>query len=655
MTFWLNLASTLLLLLVKCTSFSYINGLQSISGSSSVTSSSRLRATEQGHSVGIDLGTTYSSIAILNKDTKTPYILKIDGSKLLPSVVSYKADDSILVGKDAKSLLATRPLSTFASTKRIIGQNVKEVPKDTMKLWRSRLANITDSKKASSRSSSGGASGRSSSDISSQTIQLQYLLESDTHTDCSTDGAIIKDGGGKTGVTNPEKVAAEILKKLLLHASETAFKGQPVTKAVITVPAYFNTEQREATIRAGQLAGLSKVKLLREPEAAAMAYGLLRSQRHQRTVLVVDLGGGTFDVSVMSVGNGVAEVIATNGDANLGGDDFDAEIVQWILQQIESSSCITIKDIVKQGALLPPQIRAMIIQSVKKDAVSLALLKHHAEIARKQLSSSETAVIDIPALYGNQYALTGLKLNRKTFNSLCKKLISRLVSPIREVALMANVNLVGESGIFDDGYEEASGTGQVNGDDDATTSTTTTTTDGYDSSGDYAGGNQGLSNSSMRSLKKNRKAAMLHAKERNKVDVEYNKEFQRVRKTIHNTRSSSSSSRDSSSTSSSNKLFRFPGGRRIDMVLFVGGGTRMPCVQEAVKSLTGLVHIPWKVDPEEAVCIGAGVMAGVLDGDIENMHVVSAWQTALLDAFGHLLTASSSRAASDDQKAENPV
>ena len=223
-----------------------------------------------GKSVGIDLGTTFSSVAAV--EGGLPVIIPVDGSRLVPSVVAFLGEDRLLVGEAARRQRVLNALNTFSSVKRIIGSSVREVRERGEKL---------------------------------------SLLKVDPS---SRETCLLRTPALKNRLLQPEEVSAEVLRHLLQQASRHL--NEKVERAVITVPAYFSPAQCRATERAGKLAGLEKVKLLREPEAAALAYGL--SQKRPQVVLVFDLGGGTLDVSVLDVGGGLVEVKATSGDPHLG-------------------------------------------------------------------------------------------------------------------------------------------------------------------------------------------------------------------------------------------------------------------------------------------------------------------------------------------------
>lgn len=498
-------------------------------------------------SVGIDLGTTYSLVAVV--EDGVPIIVPIEGRPVMPSIVAYCEDGSSLVGEAARQQEVRNPRNTFSSVKRIIGKSSREAKSGRDRCFSSKI--LPDA-------------------ITSRACRLACPALNSTVT--------------------PEEVSSLILQKLIVEA--TRYMNQRtqqlnstniVSRAVITVPAYFSRSQREATEQAGRLAGLQKVRLLREPEAAALAYGLDLSE--QQLVLVFDLGGGTLDVSVLDVGNGFVEVIATNGDPHLGGDDFDYVIVDWLVDQFELVS--------KEGA-----------RHVRNDVLALARLRDIALQAKKQLSMAVDCTIEIPSLYKG-VGLPTTKLTRGKFESLSRHLLARILKPLREVAIMAQINLPGESGQLGTLLQE-------------------------DSIDDSVVQGAELSVSELRKLQL---SGRREAKDRKKTRGATGKELRRLQ-------------RESGDPS----LSMFPGGQQLDEVLLVGGATRIPAIRRLVRTITGVEPLR-SMNPDEAVCLGAGTLAGVLDGTIPDMQVVSSWQAAILrtikeekvrgnDLLAHLSTAS---------------
>lgn len=245
--------------------------------------------------VGIDLGTTNSVIAFMEGGRPT-VIADLNGHRLTPSIVAYNKSRDCLVGRMAKRQALTNPGNTFYSVKRFIGRRANEV------------------------------------DI--ERNQVSYKTLTDRNNMIKIDCPIL--GQHFT----PEEISARILSNLVEYASK--YIGEPVKKAVITVPAYFNESQREATKAAGRIAGLDVLKIINEPTAASLAYSLKRGKKE--TILVFDLGGGTFDVSILRTGDGAFDVLATTGDTHLGGDDFDQKIVNWLVQEFKKAEGIDLSN-----------------------------------------------------------------------------------------------------------------------------------------------------------------------------------------------------------------------------------------------------------------------------------------------------------------------
>ncbi|PMB03235.1 molecular chaperone DnaK, partial [Fischerella thermalis CCMEE 5196] len=236
--------------------------------------------------VGIDLGTTNSCVAVM-EGGQPVVIANAEGSRTTPSVVAYTKTGDKLVGQIAKRQAVMNPENTFYSVKRFIGRKYDE--------------------------------------ITGEAKQVSYKVLRDSNGNVKLDCPI------QNKQFAPEEISAQVLRKLVDDAS--TYLGEPVKQAVITVPAYFNDSQRQATKDAGRIAGIEVLRIINEPTAAALAYGL--DKKTNETILVFDLGGGTFDVSILEVGDGVFEVKSTSGDTHLGGDDFDKKIVDWLATEFQ--------------------------------------------------------------------------------------------------------------------------------------------------------------------------------------------------------------------------------------------------------------------------------------------------------------------------------
>ena len=313
-----------------------------------------------GKVVGIDLGTTNSCVAVM-EGGKPTVIANAEGGRTTPSVVAYAKNGDQLVGQIAKRQAVMNAENTFYSVKRFIGRRVDEVAHET-------------------------------TEVSYKVLKVGNSLK----LDCPARGKQFA----------PEEISAQVLRKLVEDASK--YLGETVTQAVITVPAYFNDSQRQATKDAGKIAGIEVLRIINEPTAAALAYGL--DKKSNETILVFDLGGGTFDVSILEVGDGVFEVLATSGDTHLGGDDFDKKIVDFIAGDFQRAEGI----------------------DLRKDKQALQRLTEAAEKAKIELSSVTQAEINLPFITATQDGPKHLDmtLTRGKFEELCSDLIDRSRIPV---------------------------------------------------------------------------------------------------------------------------------------------------------------------------------------------------------------------------------
>ncbi|PIG92100.1 molecular chaperone DnaK [Gloeocapsopsis sp. IPPAS B-1203] len=321
--------------------------------------------------VGIDLGTTNSCVAVM-EGGKPTVIANAEGFRTTPSVVAFAKNGDRLVGQIAKRQAVMNPENTFYSVKRFIGRRYDEVTNEATEVAYKVL-----------RDSSGN-------------VKL----------DCP--------GAGKQFA--PEEISAQVLRKLVEDASK--YLGETVTQAVITVPAYFNDSQRQATKDAGKIAGIEVLRIINEPTAASLAYGF--DKKSNETILVFDLGGGTFDVSILEVGDGVFEVMATSGDTHLGGDDFDKKIVDYLAEEFRRSEGI----------------------DLRKDRQALQRLTEAAEKAKIELSSVTQAEINLPFITATQDGPKHLDttLTRAKFEELCSDLIDRCRIPVENALRDAKVD-----------------------------------------------------------------------------------------------------------------------------------------------------------------------------------------------------------------------
>jgi molecular chaperone DnaK len=310
--------------------------------------------------IGIDLGTTNSVVAVM-EGGKPEVITNAEGQRTTPSVVAYTKKGDLLVGQIAKRQAVINPENTFYSVKRFIGRKTSEVTEELRQ-------------------------------VSYKVIQTEEIIK----LDCP---ALSKQFAA-------EEISAQVLRKLADDASK--YLGETVKQAVITVPAYFNDSQRQATKDAGKIAGLEVLRIINEPTAASLSYGL--DKKDNETILVFDLGGGTFDVSVLEVGDGVFEVLATSGDTHLGGDDFDEKIVQWLVKAFKEQEGI----------------------DLTQDSQALQRLTEAAEKAKIELSTLTQSSINLPFISVTPEGPKHLEkeLTRANFEELCSDLIARCKTPI---------------------------------------------------------------------------------------------------------------------------------------------------------------------------------------------------------------------------------
>jgi molecular chaperone DnaK len=319
--------------------------------------------------IGIDLGTTNSVVAVM-EGGEPVVITNPEGSRLTPSVVAFTKSGERLVGQVAKRQAVTNPENTVFSIKRFMGRRHSEVNEE-MKMVPYSVASAPNG------------------DVRVKIVDKEYA---------------------------PPEISGMILQKLKQAAEE--YLGQPVSKAVITVPAYFNDAQRQATKEAGKIAGLEVMRIVNEPTAAALAYGL--DKKKDETIAVYDFGGGTFDISILEVGEGVVEVKATNGDTHLGGDNLDQRIIEWIASEFKKSDGI----------------------DLSKDRMALQRLKESAEKAKMELSTVMETDINLPFITADASGPKHLqlKLTRAKFEQLVDDLLQRTVGPTKQALSDAGVD-----------------------------------------------------------------------------------------------------------------------------------------------------------------------------------------------------------------------
>ena len=321
--------------------------------------------------LGIDLGTTNSAMAVM-EGSEPEILVNAEGDRTTPSVEGFRKDGERVVGKAAKNQAVTNPENTVSSVKRFIGRSFNETKAEQAK--------------------------------------VSYKVEA------GKDGRTVIDIEGKT--YTPEEISAMVLQKLKTDAEKQV--GSPITQAVITVPAYFNDAQRQATKDAGKIAGLEVLRIINEPTAAALAYGLDKTNKDEK-ILVFDLGGGTFDVSILELGDGVFEVAATAGDNQLGGDDWDHRVIDWLADKFAADN----------GGI-----------DLRKDKMALQRLKEAAEKAKMELSSTTQANVNLPFITADASGPKHLDytLTRAEFERITKDLLDRCRKPVEQALRDASMS-----------------------------------------------------------------------------------------------------------------------------------------------------------------------------------------------------------------------
>ena len=313
--------------------------------------------------IGIDLGTTNSCVAVM--ENGAPVVIQnSEGGRTTPSIVGFTAKGDRIVGQPAKNQMVTNPKNTVYSVKRLIGHRFSELQGEATKLPYTVIDNGSDCR-----------------------VQIEQ--------------------NGEKKQYSPQEISAFILQKMKKTAED--YLGEPVTEAVITVPAYFNDAQRQATKDAGKIAGLDVKRIINEPAAASLAFGFDKDQKQEKTIAVYDLGGGTFDISILELGDGVFEVKSTNGDTHLGGDDWDRAIINWLIKEFKNDSGIDLSG----------------------DAMAMQRLREAAENAKIQLSSQTSTDINLPFITADATGPKHLQktLTRAQFEQMTDDLFERTKEP----------------------------------------------------------------------------------------------------------------------------------------------------------------------------------------------------------------------------------
>lgn len=323
--------------------------------------------------IGIDLGTTNSCVSVM-ENGEPVVIQNSEGGRTTPSIVGFTAKGDRVVGQPAKNQMVTNPKNTVYSAKRLIGHKFGE--------------------------------------LQGEATRLPYKV-----IDNGSDVRVEIEQNGEKKLFSPQEISAFVLQKMKKTAED--YLGEPVTEAVITVPAYFNDAQRQATKDAGKIAGLDVKRIINEPTAAALAFGFKQDQNKEKTIAVYDLGGGTFDISILELADGVFEVKSTNGDTQLGGDDWDRAIINWLLKEFKNDSGI----------------------DLSSDAMAMQRLKEAAENAKIQLSSQTSTDINLPFITADATGPKHLQktLTRAQFEQMTEDLFERTKEPCRKALADAGI------------------------------------------------------------------------------------------------------------------------------------------------------------------------------------------------------------------------
>jgi molecular chaperone DnaK (HSP70) len=532
----------------------------------------------EGIGIGIDLGTSYSAVAVLDNEG-SPYIIpNPQGDRIIPSVVALDEHD-VIIGRDA----VVRQ-NAYRHVKRIIGTGGK-IDRGVAAL----VPNVFPSREGKT--------------------YKKNSLPNQLH-DAEQFPTLLRSTVDPKTTIRPESISSHIVQYLKNLAEEHT--GQTVTRVVLGVPAYFNDAQRQASIEAAKLAGIDKVKLLREPEAAALAYGQMDSvdQDRDELVLVLDLGGGTYDVSLLVVGGGMTEIICTSGNVKLGGTDMDRKIGNHLMDVLRQS-----------GSVESKTWRQLAVSSIVRSSEKIRVYLSNNRAANIALPCDEKAWIDMrdPATVilptDESLLQDGLtsnsthcmyRLTRKKLESLCKDELQALLRPLREVAIMGGALLPGDADpamveaaleLEEDQYEDLADFPSFYDDDNVDTE-------------------QSLEINEDTLLKEAKKAQQGGRRKAHKVA-----KSQRIFR-----------SEKSRLQQADQKVQNGIHGRPISRVVLVGGTTRMPAIGKLISTVTGVV--PQRtVNPDEAVALGCAVHVGVLDGDERAGIVLNPMRAAILRAL----------------------
>ncbi|KAL3907390.1 MAG: hypothetical protein SGILL_008899, partial [Bacillariaceae sp.] len=547
-----------------------------------------------------------------------PTIIEIpNNGRTMPSVVVMESNGEVQVGKEAIEWEDEHQETAYRHIKRILGTSAKFLSTETKQVVPHLVLNSGDgddtnfNKKGTKKGKYKNKKKKPPSlermmQAASEDPAMLYPLTTQDKTQSAEDHLLV----------SPEMVSACILQKLLQTAEE--YTNRKITRAVIGVPAYFNDAQRDATTRAANMCGIEKVKLLREPEAAALVYGVGKDDTttmgeggdeiEEELVLVFDLGGGTYDVSVLLVEKGLTEIVCTSGNAQLGGTNFDAKIAKYLSSEVV------------KGCAKSDEAKDMILRAAERIRIYLSNNKNaklalpSSEDGWIQLENPNDVILSKDSIVEKEVDDSRIRhqFSRKDLERICADEFQELLRPIREVAIMAGALLPGDArpGAADSAMEIDSAFSDFYSEDDDSSGSDDSVSDSMQEALKAVEDELSLK-SSKKAQQKGRKKAREVAKQERKYRAESRKaqEVQPVQKVQADGIS----------------------GRPLSRIVLVGGATRMPTIGRIISSLTGVV--PQRtVDPDEAVALGCAVHVGVLDGNEEMGVVLSPMQAALLRA-----------------------
>lgn len=625
---------------------------------------SDIPVSKRGIGVGIDLGTTNSAVSIINSDG-IPRLIQIDGKNTVPSLVTIQknANDQvdILVGGECCSFLENQETLlqqgfTYRHVKRVIGMGITAAAASVDLVPHLVISSASQRRKGKSLNQKIKTEGMASigleksiQDAKEHPVRLSLPpgikgeMFLDVDSDNSHDNIICNGEEMDQGMISPQFISSQILKKLFLAAEKET--GEKVTRAVIGVPAYFNDVQRNATIEAAMLASSiprERIRLLREPEAAALAYGIGKRQigkgDEEELVLVFDLGGGTFDVSILEVGGGIFEVVATGGNNMLGGSDFDARIAQYFSKKMVEHGCL--KNFWKEGGdvaerLITSAEQVRIFLSNARDVVvglpltedgwlTLQDPKDVIMSASRNMDEyehvSEDGIVDGETVH--------VRLSRRHMEEMCLQEFLALLRPVREVAILAGAMLPGDASPsaveavlkmeeemdmnfaqnedwFSNFYDEK---GEANTQDND---------------------NSSISNDILLQLNE---YSLKEQKNKQQKGRKRARNMQKDEKKFREQKRKANNEAKKNANAQNIKVRDGITGRRITQVVLVGGATRMPAIGRLLAALTGVV--PQKtVNPDDCVSLGCAVQVGILDGLNSELQVLNPIEAAMMRAL----------------------